>query len=154
MFSSRNTKSLSGQKDRTVKEIKEIKEVSKETIKACKDLVKTHNDIAEGTALAGEMTVKIRYDYKRGLSYQTTAVQSACAWTLLHYAMQVSGFQAKNIEAMLVAVMAMSADERKTMRDTTSKKVEEIMKNVGAMCEKTVAGMQTFDTLECEIVED
>ena len=151
MFSSRNTKSLSGQKDRTVKE---IKEVSKDVVKACKDVVKAHNDIAEGTALAGEMTVRIKYDYKRGNSYTTTAVQSACSWTLLHYAMQVSGFQAKNIETMLVAVMAMSADERKTMRDTTSKKVEEIMRNVGAMCEKTVAGMQTFDTLECEIVED
>ena len=134
--------------------MKEIKEVSKETIKACKDLVKTHNDIAEGTAMSGEMTVRIKYDYNRGNSYTTTAVQSACSWTLLHYAMQVSGFQAKNIEAMLVAVMAMSADERKTMRDTTSKKVEEIMKTVGMMCEKTVSGMQTFDTLECEIVED
>ena len=134
--------------------MKEIKEVSKDVVKACKDVVKAHNDIAEGTAMSGEMTVKIRYDYKRGLSYQTTAVQSACSWTLLHYAMQVAGFQAKNIETMITTVMAMSADERKTMRDTTSKKVEEIMRNVGAMCEKTVAGMQTFDTLECEIVED
>ena len=134
--------------------MKEIKEVSKDVVKACKDVVKAHNDIAEGTAMSGEMTVKIRYDYKRGLSYQTTAVQSACAWTLLHYAMQVSGFQAKNIETMITTVMAMSADERKTMRDTTSKKVEEIMKTVGMMCEKTVSGMQTFDTLECEIVED
>ena len=134
--------------------MKEIKEVSKDVVKACKDVVKAHNDIAEGTAMSGEMTVRIKYDYKRGLSYQTTAVQSACSWTLLHYAMQVSGFQAKNIEAMLVAVMAMSADERKVMRDTTSKKVEEIMKTVGMMCEKTVSGMQTFDTLECEIVED
>ena len=151
MFSSRNTKSLSGQKDRTVKE---IKEVSKDVVKACKDVVKAHNDIAEGTAMSGEMTVRIKYDYKRGNSYTTTAVQSACSWTLLHYAMQVAGFQAKNIETMLVAVMAMSADERKVMRDTTSKKVEEIMKTVGMMCEKTVSGMQTFDTLECEIVED
>ena len=128
--------------------------LNKDVVKACKDLVKTHNDIAEGTALAGEMTVRIKYDYKRGESYTTTAVQSACSWTLLHYAMQVAGFQAKNIEAMLVAVMAMSADERKTMRDSTSKKVEEIMKNVGMMCEKTITGMQTFDTCECEIVED
>lgn len=135
--------------------MKEIsKEISKDVVKACKDVVKAYNDIEEGTQATGEMTVRIKYDYKRGLSYKTTAVQSACSWTLLHYAMQVAGFQAKNIETMLVAVMAMSADERKTMRDTTSKKVEEIMRNVGAMCEKTILGMQTFDTLECEIVED
>ena len=128
-----------------------VSEVSKDTVSALKDAVKSHFDIPQGSSLAGTVTFTVEYDYKRGEDYSKTVPQAACPWTLLHKAMQVVGFQRDRVAEIVQSVQDMTDAERKAYRETMSEQVQSIMSDIGATTLKTVKGMQTFDRIEVTV---
>lgn len=128
-----------------------VSEVSKDTVSALKDAIKSHFDIPQGTTLAGTVTFTVAFDYKRGTDYTKQVPQAACPWTLLFKAMQVAGFQRDRVAEIVQSVQDMTDAERKAYRDAMSEQVQSIMSDIGATTAKVVKGMQTFDRLEVTV---
>lgn len=128
-----------------------VSEVSKETVSALKDAIKSHYDIPQGTTLAGTVTFTVAFDYKRGTDFTKTVPQAACPWTLLHKALALAGFQRERIREIVESVQDMTDAERKAYRDSMSEQVGNIMSDIGATTIKTVKGMQTFDKIEVTV---
>lgn len=121
--------------------------VSKDTVSALKDAVKSHYDIPQGSSLSGTVTFQVQFDYKRGEDYTKTVPQAACPWTLLFKALSLAGFQRENIREIVEQVQTMSDEERKQYRDSMSETVQSIMSEIGATTVRNVKGMQTFDSI-------
>lgn len=128
-----------------------VGEVSKETVSALKDAIKSHFDIPQGTTLAGTVTFTVDFDYKRGSDFTKTVPQAACPWTLLFKALSLAGFQRDRIAEIVEQVQGMTDAERKQYRDAMSEQVQSIMSDIGATTVKTVKGMQTFDKIEVTV---
>ena len=120
---------------------------------ACKDAVKSHLDIAEGSQAEGTLVFTVTYEMTRGTGFSKSVPQSACPWTLLALLAQRAGFQRTALTSLASEVMAMTDGERKTLRDGMSEQVDEIMSSIGSMTVKTVAGMQTFQTLNVQVAQ-
>jgi hypothetical protein len=128
-----------------------VGEVSKDTVSALKDAIKSHFDIPQGSSLAGTVTFVVDFDYKRGQDFSKTVPQAACPWTLLHKALSLAGFQRERIREIVAEVQEMSDAERKDYRDSMSEQVQSIMSDIGATTTKTVKGMQTFDAIQVTV---
>ena len=120
---------------------------------ACKDAVKSHLDIAEGSTAEGVLVFTVTYAITRGASFSKSVPQASCPWTLLALLAQRSGFQRTALTSLASEVMTMTDGERKTLRDGMSEQVDEIMSSIGSMTVKTVAGMQTFQTLNVQVAQ-
>ena len=120
---------------------------------ACKDAVKHHLDIAEGSTAEGTLVFTVTYAITRGVGFSKSVPQSACPWTLLAILAQRAGFQRTALTSLASEVMTMDDKERKILRDGMSEQVDEIMQGIGSMTTKQVAGMQTFQTLTVQVAQ-
>lgn len=120
---------------------------------ACKDAVKSHLDIPEGSTAEGTLVFTVTYAITRGAGFSKSVPQSACPWTLLALLAQRAGFQRTALTSLASEVMTMDDAQRKTLRDGMSEQVESIMEGIGGMTVKQVAGMQTFKTLEVQVTQ-
>ena len=125
--------------------------VSKDTVSALKDAVKSHYDIPQGSSLSGTVTFQVQFDYKRGEDYSKTVPQAACPWSLLACALKRMGVMREGMVEIAAEVQAMTDAERKEMRDTLSDQVSEIMSEIGATTVRHVKGMQTFDSIQVTV---
>lgn len=120
---------------------------------ACKDAVKSHLDIAEGSTAEGTLVFTVTYEMTRGEGFSKSVPQASCSWTLLALLAQRAGFQRQALTALASEVMAMDDAQRKTLRDGMSEQVDSIMQGIGKMTVKQVAGMQTFQTLNVQVAQ-